>query len=106
MARALRPRTILLDVMMPQMDGWSVLSQLKADPDAGGIPVVMVTFMNEPALGASLGAADLIPKPVDWDRLKAVMDRFRGDGRACWWWTTIPTPANGCAPCWSATAGS
>ncbi len=79
MARAMRPRTILLDVMMPQMDGWSVLSQLKADPDVADIPVIMVTFVNEPALGASLGAADMIPKPVDWDRLKQVMDRFRGD---------------------------
>ena len=80
MARELKPRTILLDVMMPRMDGWTVLSQLKADPDLATIPVVMVTFVNEPALGASLGAADLIPKPVDWDRLKTVMDRFHGDG--------------------------
>ena len=80
MARELKPRTILLDVMMPRMDGWTVLSQLKADPDLAAIPVVMVTFVNEPALGASLGAADLIPKPVDWDRLKTVMDRFHGDG--------------------------
>ncbi len=80
MARALRPRTILLDVMMPQMDGWSVLSQLKADPDVADIPVIMVTFMNEPALSASLGAAGTIPKPVDWERLKLVMDRFRGEG--------------------------
>ena len=80
LARELKPRTILLDVMMPRMDGWTVLSQLKADPELAAIPVVMVTFVNEPALGASLGAADLIPKPVDWDRLKAVMDRFQGDG--------------------------
>ncbi len=82
MARALLPQTILLDVMMPQMDGWSVLSKLKAEPDVAGIPVVMVTFINEPGLGASLGAADTIPKPVDWDRLKQVMDRFRGDAGA------------------------
>ena len=66
----------------------------------------MVTFMNEPELGASLGAAELIPKPVDWDRLKT------GDGplprrrrAACWWWTTTRTPARGCARCWNATAG-
>ena len=79
LARALHPRAILLDVMMPQMDGWSVLSALKADPDLAVIPVVMVTFVNEPGLGASLGAADTVPKPVEWDRLKAVMDRFRGE---------------------------
>ena len=80
LARELKPHAILLDVMMPHMDGWTVLSQLKADPGLAAIPVVMVTFVNEPALGASLGAADLIPKPVDWNRLKAVMDRFHGDG--------------------------
>ena len=81
MARALQPRAILLDVMMPQMDGWSVLKTLKADPAVRAIPVVMVTFVNDPALGVSLGAADLVSKPVAWDHLKSVMERFRdGDG--------------------------
>ena len=79
MARALRPHAILLDVMMPSMDGWSVLSALKADAELMTIPVVMVTFVNEPALGASLGAADTVLKPVQWDRLRSVMERFRGD---------------------------
>ncbi len=79
LARTLHPRAILLDVMMPQMDGWSVLGALKADPALAAIPVVMVTFVNEPGLGASLGAADTVPKPVEWDRLKEVMDRFRGE---------------------------
>ncbi len=80
MARTLRPRAILLDVMMPQLDGWSVLKMLKADPDTAGIPVIMVTFVNEPALSQSLGATDLVSKPVDWDRLKGLMERFHGDG--------------------------
>ena len=79
LARELKPRAILLDVMMPSMDGWSVLSTLKADADLAKIPVVMVTFVNEPGLGASLGAADMVPKPVEWDRLRTVMERFRGD---------------------------
>ncbi len=77
LARVLHPRAILLDVMMPQMDGWAVLRTLKADPDLAAIPVVMSTFVNEPALGQSLGAADLVPKPVEWDHLRTVMDRFR-----------------------------
>jgi len=80
LARELRPRAILLDVMMPQMDGWSVLTQLKADPDLASIPVVMVTFVDDFGLGESLGAAELIPKPVDWTRLSSVMERFRGEG--------------------------
>ncbi len=79
LARVVHPRAILLDVMMPSMDGWSVLSALKADPELAKIPVVMVTFVNEPGLGASLGAADTVLKPVQWDRLRAVMERFLGD---------------------------
>ena len=80
MARSLRPRAILLDVMMPEPDGWSVLKMLKADPETAGIPVIMVTFVNEPALSQSLGATDFVPKPVDWDRLRRLMERFHGDG--------------------------
>ena len=77
-ARKRQPRAILLDVMMPQMDGWAVLSELKADPALEHIPVVMVTFVNEPGLSASLGAAEMVLKPVEWDRLKQIMDRFQG----------------------------
>ncbi len=75
LARTLHPRVILLDVMMPQMDGWSVLSALKAEPGLAQTPVIMVSFVNEPALAASLGASDYITKPVQWDALKQVMER-------------------------------
>ena len=77
MARQHLPRAILLDVMMPKMDGWSVLTALKADPALAAIPVVMVTFVDERTLSATLGAVDLVNKPVDWDRLKTVLDRLR-----------------------------
>ena len=80
LAQKMKPHAILLDVLMPQMDGWSVLSSLKADPALATIPVVLVTFVNDPALSDSLGAAELIPKPVEWDRLSRAMERFRGDG--------------------------
>ena len=76
LARALRPRAILLDVMMPQMDGWSVLSALKADTTLADIPVIMASFVNEPGMAASLGANDYLLKPIQWDRLKDVMGRF------------------------------
>ena len=79
-AKQFHPRAILLDVMMPLMDGWSVLTALKADPDVSGIPVVMITFVDDPAMGASLGAAELLAKPVDWDKLAHVMERFYGTG--------------------------
>ena len=77
LARELTPRAILLDVMMPGVDGCSVLSALKAEPVLDAIPVIMVTFVEQRALAASLGAADYVMKPVRWDRFKAVMDRFR-----------------------------
>ena len=77
LARSLHPRAILLDVMMPGVDGWSVLSELKADPDLAAVPVVMVTSVDQRNLAASLGAADYMIKPVRWDRFSQVMDRFR-----------------------------
>ena len=77
LAKRLMPRAILLDVTMPGMDGWSVLSTLKADPELTAIPVVMVTFVSERALASSLGAADYVIKPVDWNRLRHVMEAFR-----------------------------
>ncbi len=81
MARAVPPRAILLDVTMPGMDGWSVLGALKADPELAPIPVVMVTFSPDRALAASLGAADYLMKPVNWERLREVMERVReGEG--------------------------
>ncbi len=77
LARSLKPRAILLDVMMPEMDGWSVLAALKADPETAGIPVVMVSFVADAALSASLGAVEAVPKPVDWTRLRSILDQFR-----------------------------
>ena len=77
LASKLRPRAILLDVMMPGMDGWTVLERLKADPDLVQIPVIMVTFAGQRGLATSLGAADYVPKPVVWDEFRHVMDRFR-----------------------------
>ena len=80
LARALQPRVILLDVMLPDQDGWSVLNALKAAPETADIPVVMVSFVAEPGLSAALGAADAVMKPIDWVRLKTVMERFRDAG--------------------------
>lgn len=76
-ARAHRPSAIMLDVMMPRMDGWAVLSALKADPALAAVPVVMVTVSRERGLSLSMGAVDHLPKPVDWTRLKALLDRYR-----------------------------
>jgi len=82
MARRLRPRAITLDVVMPGMDGWAVLSALKADPDLADIPVVMLTMVDDRHKGFRLGAADYLNKPVDPDRLTAVLRRHPGDPAA------------------------
>jgi len=80
-AKALRPKAILLDVTMPGMDGWAVLRELKDDPGLKDIPVVMVTFINDNGLASVLGAAEHVTKPVQWEKLRAVMERLReGEG--------------------------
>ena len=77
LAQSQHPRAILLDVMMPHMDGWAVLDALKHTPETARIPVVMVTFVNEQGLGRSLGAADYVLKPIQWDRLRRIVEQFR-----------------------------
>jgi CheY-like chemotaxis protein len=77
LAREVRPDAITLDVMMPGMDGWTALSALKADPELAEIPVVMLTIVDERSVGYALGAADYLTKPIDRDRLLAVLRRYR-----------------------------
>ena len=78
-ARELRPDAITLDVMMPGMDGWAVLSALKSEPDLADIPVVMLTIVDDKNLGYALGAADYLTKPIDRERLVAVLGKYRRD---------------------------
>jgi adenylate cyclase len=73
LARTIRPDAITLDVLMPKPDGWQVLSVLKADADLRDIPVIMVTVLSDRGIGLSLGAADVITKPVDRSRLTALI---------------------------------
>jgi CheY-like chemotaxis protein len=77
LARELRPSVITLDVFMPEMDGWSVLQALKADPDLATIPVIMLTILDEKQKGVALGASGYLTKPVDRARLAALLDRFK-----------------------------
>jgi signal transduction histidine kinase/CheY-like chemotaxis protein len=79
LARELQPDVITLDVLMPGMDGWSVLAALKADAALADIPVVMLTMLDDRNLGYALGAADYLTKPIDRERLVAVLGRYRPD---------------------------
>ncbi len=76
LARELHPDIITLDVMMPDMDGWAVLSDLKADPELADIPVVMLTIVDNKNLGYALGAADYLTKPIQRDRLLAILTKY------------------------------
>ncbi|HET7248605.1 MAG TPA: GAF domain-containing protein [Gemmatimonadales bacterium] len=73
LARERHPDAITLDIVMPGMDGWAVLSALKADPATSAIPVIMVSMVDEQHLGFALGAADYLTKPVERDHLIRVL---------------------------------
>jgi CheY-like chemotaxis protein len=73
LARRERPDAITLDIMMPQLDGWSVLQALKADPELAAIPVVLISITADRNLGFALGAAAVLSKPVDRAQLAAAL---------------------------------
>lgn len=77
LARRLHPDAITLDVLMPKVDGWTVLSNLKADDALEKIPVLMLTHGDEKNLAYSLGAADFLTKPITRERLVRALDRVR-----------------------------
>jgi signal transduction histidine kinase/DNA-binding response OmpR family regulator len=79
LAREVRPDAITLDIIMPELDGWAVLRELKADMDLRSIPVVLVTVLGDREMGYALGAADYLTKPIDPDALLGVLGRFHAD---------------------------
>ena len=80
LARQHRPDAITLDVLMPGRDGWAILAALKAEPEVADIPVIMLTMLDDRNLGLALGASDFMTKPIDRDRMRAVLARYRRDG--------------------------
>jgi signal transduction histidine kinase/CheY-like chemotaxis protein len=80
-ARQVRPLVITLDVIMPGCDGWTVLKKLKSDSSLAKIPVIMVTIVDNEALGIDLGASNYLIKPVDRDRLAVLIEKHR-NGRS------------------------
>jgi CheY-like chemotaxis protein len=77
LARERKPDLITLEVVMPGIDGWTVLKSLKADPQLSGIPVVMVSISDDRDRGLAMGAADYLVKPVDRDRLAEILAVYR-----------------------------
>jgi len=78
LARQVHPLLITLDVVMPDCDGWTVLNRLKSDSKLAKIPVIMVTVVDNEAMGLDLGASNYLIKPVDRDRLAVLVEKHRG----------------------------
>ncbi|MDQ6742122.1 MAG: response regulator [Candidatus Dormibacteraeota bacterium] len=76
LAAEIHPDIITLDALMPGMDGWTVLSRLKADADLAAVPVIMLTMLDDKTLGFSLGASEFLTKPIHRDVLVATVQRF------------------------------
>lgn len=79
--KAFRPRLIMLDVQLPNLSGWEVLAQLKADPETQAIPVVVISVVDERRRGMEMGAADYLLKPISRARLHASLRQILA-GRA------------------------
>src|ERR1700694_984427 len=76
MARELRPAAITLDILLPELDGWEVMTRLKHDQATSDIPVVVVSVIDNPELGMALGAMDYFVKPIEGKELVKRLNRF------------------------------
>jgi len=83
LAREKHPRIIILDILMPDMDGWSVLKELKQHPALASIPVVLLTMTDDKETGFALGASAFINKPIEQDQLLDAIRHHKAsaDGR-------------------------
>jgi signal transduction histidine kinase/CheY-like chemotaxis protein len=81
LARAVKPSVVILDVLMPTMNGWEVLRALKADTELEPVPVIMLTIVDDRRTAAALGAVEHLLKPIDRDVLLRVLDRVCPRGK-------------------------
>jgi CheY-like chemotaxis protein len=79
-AKRIKPYAITLDIMMPDVDGWTILEQLKNDTETRNIPVIVCSIVEEDEKGFSLGAADYLVKPILEEDLVIALNRLNGDG--------------------------
>ena len=79
-AKELKPAAITLDILLPDLDGWEVLTRLKRAPETSDIPVVVVSVVDNPELGMALGALDYFVKPVPAKELMSRLTRYRFPG--------------------------
>jgi PAS domain S-box-containing protein len=77
LARQLRPDAITLDVLLPNINGWQLLSVLKADPELADVPIVVMSIIDDKNTGFRLGATDYLTKPIDYKRLTRLLNHYR-----------------------------
>jgi len=80
-AKQIRPNVILLDIDMPNMNGWDACKHIKADPATKDIPVIFVSThaqREDKEKGLAVGATDYLPKPVDIEQLVPVLKKLTG----------------------------
>jgi CheY-like chemotaxis protein len=77
MVKPLHPDVIVLDVLLPGIDGWGVLAALKNDAETADIPVIILSIVGERGKGVLLGAAEYVTKPVDWERLAGLLRKYQ-----------------------------
>ena len=83
LAQTLHPVAITLDVMMPGMDGWTVLTALKDEVTLRDIPVIMLTMVDDPERGFALGAAEYATKPLNRQRLSEILRKYTCSNPPC-----------------------
>ena len=81
LAKEVHPSVITLDVIMPDLDGWSVLAALRQDSELSEIPVIMITILDQQRRGVALGAAGYLTKPIDREQLHRLVERFRAQAQ-------------------------
>jgi len=77
-ARELRPVAITLDIILPDLDGWEVISRIKGDPATSSVPIIVVSVVDNPEIGVALGAIDYFVKPVDGEELVSRLKEISG----------------------------
>ena len=79
LAREVEPSAITLDIKMPEMDGWTVLSEIQDDPELSEIPVILVTMVSERTRGLAVEAEEFLTKPIDRDELVETLSEVAGE---------------------------
>ena len=76
LAKQYHPDLIILDIIMPKIDGWNVLSKIKEDVELVSIPVIISSFVTDKKLGFTLGASDYLVKPICGEKIKLILNKY------------------------------